>query len=83
MAERQLQAGVRRLDLEERPGPGHDGKRGALVPDAEDIQDAELQSRYGGVGGPLFRAYGTEVERRLWSCPAYRALAAAAPSLEA
>ena len=43
----------------------------------EDVQDAELQSRYGGVGGPLFRAYGTEVERRLWSCPAYRALAAA------
>jgi len=43
----------------------------------EDIQDAELQSRYGGVGGPLFRAYAAEVERRLWSCPAYRALAAA------
>jgi hypothetical protein len=41
----------------------------------EDIQDAELQSRYGGVGGPLFRAYAAEVERRLWSCPAYRALA--------
>jgi hypothetical protein len=43
----------------------------------EEIQDAELQSRYGGVGGPLFRAYAAEVERRLWSCPAYRALAAA------
>ena len=43
----------------------------------EDIQDAELQSRYGGVGGSLFRAYAAEVERRLWSCPAYRALAAA------
>jgi hypothetical protein len=41
----------------------------------EDIQDAELQARYGGVGGPLFRAYAAEVERRLWSCPAYRALA--------
>jgi hypothetical protein len=40
----------------------------------EDIQDAELQSRYGGVGGPLFRSYAAEVERRLWSCPAYRAL---------
>jgi hypothetical protein len=43
----------------------------------ENIQDAELQSRYGGVGGPLFRAYAAEVERRLWSCPAYRALATA------
>jgi hypothetical protein len=43
----------------------------------EDIQDVELQSRYGGVGGPLFRTYAAEVERRLWSCPAYRALAAA------
>ena len=41
----------------------------------EDIQDAELQSRYGGVGGPLFRSYAAEVERRLWTCPAYRALA--------
>jgi hypothetical protein len=41
----------------------------------ENIQDAELQSRYGGVGGPLFRSYAAEVERRLWSCPAYRALA--------
>ena len=41
----------------------------------EDIQDAELQSRYGGVGGPLFRSYAAEVERRLWNCPAYRALA--------
>ena len=43
----------------------------------EDIQDAELQSRYGGVGGPLFRIYAAEVERRLWSCPAYRELAGA------
>jgi hypothetical protein len=41
----------------------------------EDIQDVELQSRYGGVGGPLFRSYAAEVERRLWNCPAYRALA--------
>ena len=43
----------------------------------ENIPDAELQSRYGGVDGPLFRAYAAEVERRLWSCPAYRALAPA------
>jgi hypothetical protein len=27
------------------------------------------------VGGRLFRQYAAEVERRLWSCPAYRALA--------
>ena len=54
---------------------------GDFFPDAadlpEDIQDAELKSRYGGVGGPLFRVYAAEVERRLWNCPAYRALAAA------
>jgi len=43
----------------------------------ENIQDAELQSRYGGVGGPLFRLYAAEVERRLWRCPAYRALVTA------
>jgi hypothetical protein len=40
----------------------------------EDIQDAELHARYGGVGGPLFRQYTAEVERRLWSCPGYRGL---------
>ena len=41
----------------------------------ENIQAAELEARYGGVGGRLFRQYAAEVERRLWSCPAYRALA--------
>ena len=41
----------------------------------ENIQAAELEARYGGVGGRLFRRYAAEVERRLWSCPAYRALA--------
>jgi hypothetical protein len=41
----------------------------------EDIPAAELEARYGGVGGRLFRQYAAEVERRLWSCPAYRALA--------
>jgi hypothetical protein len=47
----------------------------------EDIQAAELEARYGGVGGRLFRQYAAEVERRLWSCPAYRALApTAAPN---
>jgi hypothetical protein len=44
----------------------------------ENIPAAELEARYGGVGGPLFRQYAAEVERRLWSCPAYRALAPAA-----
>ena len=47
----------------------------------ENIQDAELQARYGGVGGPLFRQYAAEVERRLWRCPGYRALAPSAPKL--
>jgi len=32
----------------------------------------------GGVGGPLFRQYAAEVERRLWNCPAYRILAPSA-----
>jgi len=47
----------------------------------EDIQAAELEARYGGVGGRLFRQYAAEVERRLWNCPAYQALApTAAPN---
>jgi len=29
-------------------------------------------------GGRLFRQYAAEVERRLWSCPAYRVVAPAA-----
>lgn len=41
----------------------------------ENIQDAELRARYGGVGGSLFRKYAAEVERRLWNCSAYRVLA--------
>jgi hypothetical protein len=41
----------------------------------ENIPAAELEARYGGVEGRLFRQYAAEVERRLWSCPAYRALA--------
>lgn len=44
----------------------------------ENIQAAELEARYGGAGGRLFRQYAAEVERRLWSSPAYRALAPAA-----
>ena len=38
----------------------------------EDIEDAELQSKYGGVGGPLYRRFADEIERRLALCPAYR-----------
>ena len=38
----------------------------------EGIPDAELQSRYGGVGGPLYRRQTAEIERRLAQCAAYR-----------
>jgi hypothetical protein len=38
----------------------------------ENVQDAELQSRYGGVGGPLYRRHADEIERRVASCAAYR-----------
>jgi hypothetical protein len=38
----------------------------------EDIQDAELQSRYGGVGGALYRRTADEIERRVSACAAYR-----------
>ena len=38
----------------------------------EGIADAELQSRYGGVGGALYRQKADEIERRLAACAAYR-----------
>jgi hypothetical protein len=38
----------------------------------ENIPDAELRARYGGVGGALFRRYADEIERRLASAPGYR-----------
>jgi hypothetical protein len=38
----------------------------------EGIPDAELQSRYGGVGGPLYRRQADEIERRVAACAAYR-----------
>jgi hypothetical protein len=38
----------------------------------EGIADAELQSSYGGVGGPLYRQKTDEIERRLARCAAYR-----------
>ncbi len=38
----------------------------------EGIPDAELQTRYGGVGGPLYRRTAEEIERRVAACTAYR-----------
>jgi len=38
----------------------------------EGIADAELQARYGGVGGALYRQKADEIERRLARCAAYR-----------
>lgn len=38
----------------------------------EDIMDAELQSRYGGVGGEGYNKLVAEIERRIAACPAYR-----------
>lgn len=38
----------------------------------EGIPDAELQTRYGGVGGALYRMQADEIERRLALCAAYR-----------
>ena len=37
----------------------------------EGIPDAELQSRYGGVGGELYRRFSEEIERRVSGCAAY------------
>jgi len=38
----------------------------------EGIPDDQLQSRYGGVGGPLYRRTAAEIERRVAGCAAYR-----------
>ena len=38
----------------------------------EGIADAELQTRYGGVGGELYGRQTAEIERRLAQCAAYR-----------
>ena len=38
----------------------------------EGIPDAELQSRYGGVGGEPYRQLIAEIERRISACAAYR-----------
>jgi hypothetical protein len=40
----------------------------------EGIPDAELQSRYGGVGGEGYRRIMAEIERRLADCPGFRVL---------
>ncbi|MFH1882705.1 MAG: hypothetical protein ABIL62_08350 [Planctomycetota bacterium] len=40
----------------------------------EGIPDAELQSRYGGVGGEDYRHLIEEIERRIAACAAYRSL---------
>jgi len=46
-----------------------------FFPEAKDlpegIQEAELQTRYGGVGGEGYRRLTAEIERRIASCPAY------------
>jgi hypothetical protein len=38
----------------------------------EDIQDAELQAQYGGVGGKEYNRIAAEVERRIATLPTYR-----------
>jgi hypothetical protein len=38
----------------------------------ENIPDSELRARYGGVGGPLYRKYADEIERRVASADGYR-----------
>ena len=38
----------------------------------EDIQDADLQSRYGGVGGKEYNRFASEIERRIAALPAYK-----------
>jgi hypothetical protein len=43
---------------------------GADLP--EGISDAELQSRYGGVGGQAYNRLIDEIERRIATCAAYR-----------
>jgi hypothetical protein len=43
---------------------------GADLP--EDLTDAELNARFGGVGGAAFRRVADEIERRLSVCAAYR-----------
>jgi len=48
----------------------------ALFPEAADlpegIPEGELQARYGGVGGPLYRRWADEIERRIAGLEAYR-----------
>ena len=47
-----------------------------FFPEAKDlpegIQEAELQTRYGGVGGEGYSRLTAEIERRIASCPGYK-----------
>jgi hypothetical protein len=47
-----------------------------FIPDGtdlpEDMTDAQLRARFGGVGGAAFRRLTDEIERRLAACGAYR-----------
>jgi len=38
----------------------------------EGLQDADLQARYGGVGGTAYQEVLGEIERRVADCAAYR-----------
>lgn len=40
----------------------------------EGLQDAELKSRYGGVGGEGYSRLAEEIEKRIQACAAYRSL---------
>jgi hypothetical protein len=59
MAERQLEAGVSRLDLEERARPGHDRERRALVADADDVQDAKPSTVESDLARPTIEPVGS------------------------
>jgi hypothetical protein len=59
MAERELEAGVRRVDLEERQGPGQDRERRALVADADHLQDAKPSTVEGDLARPTIEPIGS------------------------
>ncbi len=67
--------------MKRRPAPCRTVSRGGFHVDEffppaadlpEGIPDAELQSRYGGVGGEPYRRLIAEIERRIAACAAYR-----------
>jgi hypothetical protein len=65
---------VSAVAMQERVAGGF--RAGDFYPEAadlpENLPDAELESVYGGVGGPGYRRVVAEIERRVASCPAYR-----------